>query len=73
MTWNLVTFAYGGKLFKKYQKYISDTVEKRGVNTFRYGITDLKKTKTYKQNKDYFTEDKKYGWCSFKPVLIWRQ
>ena len=49
MTWNLVTFAYGGSLFKRYQKYISDTVEKQGVKAFRYGLTDLKKTKTYKQ------------------------
>ena len=70
MTWNLITFAYGGNLFKKYQKYISDTAEQRGVKAFRYGLTDLKKTKTYKQNKDYFTEEKKYGWCGWKPVLI---
>ena len=46
MTWNLITFAYGGKLFKRYQKYISDTVEKQGAKAFRYGLTDLKKTKT---------------------------
>jgi len=70
MTWNLITFAYGGKLFKRYQKYISDTAEKRGAKAFRYGLTDLKKTKTYKENKEYFTEDKKYGWCSWKPVMI---
>ena len=70
MTWNLVTFAYGGKLFKRYQKYISDTAEKRGARAFRYGITDLKKTSTYKKNKEYFTEENKYGWCGWKPLLV---
>lgn len=70
MTWNLVTFAYGGKLFKTYQNYISDTAESQGLKAFRYGPSDLKATETYKENKDYFTEDNKYGWCAWKPLLL---
>jgi len=70
MTWNLVTFAYGGKLFKNYQNYISDTAESRGLKSFRYDPSDLEETEIYKENKDYFTEDNKYGWCTWKPLFL---
>ena len=70
MTWNLVTFAYGGKLYNIYQDYISRLVTTHGVNSFKYSVEDIQNTEVYKQNPDYFVEDNKYGWCSWKPLLL---
>ena len=70
MTWNLVTFIYGSKVFRKYQDFISDLVMESGVNSIRYSVEDLKKTEVYKQNPDYFFADNKYGWCAWKPLFL---
>ena len=70
MTWNLVTFTYGSNLFRKYQDFITDTVKESGVKSFKYNEEDLKNTEVYKQNPEYFTVEKKYGWCAWKPLLI---
>ena len=68
MTWNLVTFTYGSNLFRKYQDFITDTVKESGVKSFKYNEEDLKNTEVYKQNPEYFTVEKKYGWCAWKPL-----
>ena len=70
MTWNLVTFAYGGKLFNIYQDYISSLAVKNGLNAFKYSPDDLIKTDVYRENEEYFIEDNKYGWCAWKPLLL---
>ena len=70
MTWNLVTFTYGSNLFLKYQDFICNTVKESGVNPIRYGVEDLENTEVYKENPEYFTVEKKYGWCSWKPLLL---
>ena len=70
MTWNLVTFTYGSSLFNKYQDFICNTIKESGVNPIRYNAEDLKKTEVYKENQEYFTVEKKYGWCAWKPLLI---
>ena len=70
MPWNLVTFTYGSSLFNKYQDFICNTIKESGVNPIRYNAEDLKKTEVYKENQEYFTVEKKYGWCAWKPLLI---
>ena len=70
MSWNLVTFAYGGKLFNIYQDYISSLATQNGLNAFKYSPEDLEKTDVYKENKEYFIEDNKYGWCAWKPLML---
>lgn len=70
MSWNVVTFAFGGKIFFEYQNYISNQLEKNKIKSFNYFPEDLKNIQEYKNNPSYFTLDTKYGWCSWKPIFI---
>lgn len=70
MSWNLVTFAYGGKVFLEYQHFLSDLISQYNIRSFNYNVDHLKETEIYKNNKNYFVEDNKYGWCSWKPLLL---
>jgi len=68
--WNLVTFSYGGNIFSNYQKFISNLLKSQGLKSFEYDVEFLKNTEVYKNNVEYFTENNKYGWCSWKPILL---
>lgn len=70
MTWNLISFCYGSDFFVQSQNFISILAEENGVKVFKYGVDDLKNTKIYKENKNYFTQENKYGWCSWKPLFV---
>lgn len=70
MSWNLVTFAYGSKIFYDSQSFLSSFLEKYDIKSFSYDEEYLKNTEFYTENQNYLLVDNKYGWCSWKPYLL---
>jgi glycosyltransferase involved in cell wall biosynthesis len=69
MSWSVVTFSFGGKIFTEYQNFLHNTLSELGLNSFKYCVEDLIETSEYKNNPDYFLLENKYGWCSWKPIF----
>lgn len=69
MNWNVVSFSFGSKIYSEYQQFLNKNLSEQGLKCFSYNVDDLKETKEYKNNPDYFILDTKYGWCSWKAIF----
>ena len=70
MTWNILTVAFGGSLYKKGQRFLDRQSKKCGVSHIDYTDDDLFGTDFYEENKEYLSAKNGYGYFAWKPYFI---